>query len=109
MEQCERIDKLEEQVIALQAALSLVLSPEHRSIVHSEDLSKTLKGLMVEDHATILQEVQKMALQHQMEMQRAEVARLHHMNTPTLYGPVTTTGLVGLGEGIIDRLNKALP
>ena len=45
----ERIKALEEQVVALQTALSLVLSPEHRKIVHTDDLRETLKELLKDE------------------------------------------------------------
>ena len=51
MSESERIAKLEGQVASLQAALSLVLSPEHRAVMHGagvpehwqEEVIQTLK------------------------------------------------------------------
>ena len=49
MNESERIAKLEGQVTSLQAALSLVLSPEHRNVMHGAGVPEHWKEEVIQE------------------------------------------------------------
>lgn len=73
MTDSERITNLEQQIVSLQAALSLVLSAEGRELVNSKDMKQSLKGLLDEIRSDEYDERQRALVYSQAQMQQAQI------------------------------------
>ena len=85
----EDIAELKQQVLSLQTVLSLVLSPEHRKVINSDDLRRTLKDLLKEDEASVLAQKMQAQSQQRLQMEANARARADGLNR------TTSTGMIG--------------